>query len=307
MSIAIIGDSYAKGYLLPREQDRWSTLFCQRAGEVELNLSESGSGYCWPGTGATFPQQAARAVALQPDVVLVTGGHNDSVSDKSEAEIRAAVQLTLDTLRDGLPLARILVISPFWHYLQPSPRILAVAQIVQTEAAARGLRTMTGAMWWRFEQPSWSYGDGHPNEVGHRIIADAVYAWLFGRGVTESFGKFVRETNGDSQFSAPNGANFVTGTIRNARAGRWLVVGKQSMYGSAAGWTFLSANGTRIHQRADVANANSAFPLSQMDTFWHPGGDLTISTGYRTAVGAPWVVGAGSCMVQGSYVERGML
>src|SRR5215212_3919836 len=91
-----IGDSYAQG------SGKWPELVSKAQGWRQVNLGRGGTGYEARLAGAaaqkgcglkecpSFPEMAAVAVKLHPDVVVVAGGRNDRGAD-----IDAAVHETL--------------------------------------------------------------------------------------------------------------------------------------------------------------------------------------------------------------------
>lgn len=299
---AYIGDSYSSGYLLPDTNKRWTTLHAGSTGGSEFNVAVPGSGYTQPGsTGKTFPLQAEQVVAQGADTVWVSGGHNDSVATTvSDAQIQAAIEKTFSTLRFGLPNVEIVAVLPFWHYMQPSERILKVSTWVETIARKYGARIIGGAAWWRVDHREWSYDDGHPNEAGHRIMADIVKT--YGDGEGETFGSFPRLQSSDASFGhTSGGTNLAEGTIFNAQPGLWRVDGTACLYGATPGFIYASGGSTRKTIRADVTA--SPFPIPVRAYIRHAGGDLRIAVGYNPN-GITSVIGNGSTHVEAIRVSK---
>jgi lysophospholipase L1-like esterase len=301
---AYIGDSYSSGYLLPDPAKRWTSLYCKELGETELNVSVPGSGFTQPGaTGKTYPQQAELVVAAGADTVWVSGGHNDSVATTvSDAQIQAAIEKTFSTLRGGLPDATIIAVLPFWHYLQPSERILRVATWVEASARKYGATVIGGAAWWRVDRKEWSFDDGHPNEAGHQLMANVIKSWTCGEIPGETFGSFPRTQATDASFGHSSaGTNLAGGTIFNAQPGLWRIEGTACLYGATPGFLYASGGTTRKTVRADVTN--SPFPFPVVAYIRHTGGDLRIAVGYNPN-GTTSVIGNGSTHVEALRVSR---
>lgn len=301
MKIAFIGDSYSAGYLLSDISKRWTTALCGLSAAVEVNVARSGSGYCFPGTGATFPQQASQIVANHSDVdiVIVAGGHNDSVSSLTLAEIESKVELTFNTLRSGLPTAKIYAMT-YWHYLQPTERIMALDSIITRVSSKFDVDEIKDSLWWRVSRREWSFDDGHPNEAGNNAMASIVNFTLFGDiDSVESYGKFVRPFAQDATFSGE--ANLAEGIVFNAQPGLWRLEGRQTLYGPCGGWHFVSINGSKIAVRGDLSGTPTS--ISRSELVAHAGGDMRITIGYSTANGSATIIGNGTALVEATALN----
>lgn len=84
----------------------------------------------------------------------------------------------------------------------------------------------------------------------------------------------------------------ITGTIANAPAGQYRIDGVVCCYGntSAVGSVFVKGGTTKYSRRWDLPN-NTAISPTCMAIYTHPGGTLTVSTGY-TVVSGTAAVGA---------------
>lgn len=294
--LAIIGDSFGSGYMLPDPSKRWTTLYAAGRGSVEINKAVPGSGYINRGAGATFLQQA-QGIPVDTETVLISGGINDASLNRPNAELEAAVRATLEAVKLAAPSAQVTVISPMWIHSTPSP------QLLQVDAAIRRTLPSTipyveGGPWLRVGRPEWNYYDGHPNERGHAVIAGWIQDNLSGdipRGA--SFADFARPGSADTPFTGIGGVNLAEGTIRDARRGWWQLDGDAVLYGSTAGFLFVSANGKRDAVRSDLA---SLLNYQHDARIYHPGGDLHVTVGYApngqarvlanggTAISAQW-------------------
>ena len=294
--LAIIGDSFGSGYMLPDPSKRWTTIYAASRGAVEVNKAVPGSGYINRGAGATFPQQA-QGIPADTESVLISGGINDASLNRSDAELEAAVRATLEAVKLAAPAAQVTVISPLWIHSTPSPQLLQVDAVIRRTLPST-MRYVEGGPWLRVGRPEWNYYDGHPNELGHAVIAGWIQDSLSGetpRGAT--FADFVRPGTADTPFTGIGGVNLAEGTIRAARRGWWKLEGDAVLYGPTAGFLFVSANGKRDAVRSDLA---LLLNYQHDARFYHPGGDLHVTVGYApngqarvlanggTAISAQW-------------------
>jgi lysophospholipase L1-like esterase len=192
-----IGDSYTAGSGGAGPERSFACLTARTMGWSCRNDGEPGTGYTNAGkfrgtTTASYPARVLRTVSQQEasgvpsgvDVVVVTGGRNDSGSGVPERV--AAAGLTLDRLRVAYPQARIVVVGPFWVDDDVPPSLLAFDAGLRAEAAARHLtfldpvreRWLTTA-----GRARWIDEDGvHPSVAGHQRIAAMLVAGLESAG-----------------------------------------------------------------------------------------------------------------------------
>jgi len=186
-----VGDSYAAGSGGAGVQRSFACLTARSMGWVCRDDGEPGTGYTNAGkvhgaTNDTYPARALRAGpdAGRVDVVVVTGGRNDS---GSSVPVRvAAAGLTLDRLRVTYPDARIVVVGPFWVDDDVPPSLLAFDTGLREAAGARGLTFLDPILerWLTTEQRSrWISADGvHPSVAGHERMAAMMVADLEAAG-----------------------------------------------------------------------------------------------------------------------------
>ena len=200
-----IGDSYAAGSGGAGVRRSFACLTARALGWVCHDDGEPGTGYTNAGKvhGAANDTYAARALGrttapaigpngtaapLDPaavDVVVVTGGRNDSGSPVP-ARV-AAAGLTLDRLRVTYPNARIVVVGPFWVDDDVPPSLEAFDDGLRAEAAARSLTFLDPIRdrWLTTDQRArWIATDGvHPSVAGHQRIAARLVADLAAAGL----------------------------------------------------------------------------------------------------------------------------
>jgi acyl-CoA thioesterase I len=199
-----IGDSYAAGSGGAGAQRSFACLTARALGWVCRNDGEPGTGYTNAGKvhGAAFDTYAQRALraagpggvtsalagasSADVDVVVVTGGRNDS--GQKVPERLAAAGLTLDRLRVTYPEAKIVVVGPFWVDDDVPPSLLDFDAGLRDEARARDLTFIDPIRerWLTTEERSrWISADGvHPSVAGHQRMAAMLVAALEAAGFT---------------------------------------------------------------------------------------------------------------------------
>jgi len=189
-----IGDSYAAGAGLKRGVARWTSVVSAAEGWREVNLGRAGTGYtarppsetCGYARCPDFVRMAFRAVAEQPQVVVVAGGQNDTfLAYHDLASEQSAITATFQTLRAGLPDAIIVAVGPppIWGVTSP---------LLDIESAVREAVETNGGVFVSLLSPSVINSsnllpDGiHAGEEGHAEIASRVMAaldcWMAGGG-----------------------------------------------------------------------------------------------------------------------------
>ncbi len=183
-----IGDAYTAGVGASSGAARWTSLVAAERGWLELNLGRSGTGYlaqpptsvCGYSVCPPFPAMALRAVEEHPDVVVVSGGQNDTILAAGDPWIaREAIASTFATIRAGLPEAEIIGVGPkpIWGV---SDRLLFIEREVR-EAVAAVCGTFVSLIDPGVLQESFMLDNGiHVNDEGHRAIARRVLAAMHG-------------------------------------------------------------------------------------------------------------------------------
>lgn len=179
-TVVFIGDSYAAGSGTSDPARRWTSRLSFNQGWHEVNLAQGGTGYLSkstdPGAAArpNYPEEIAAAVKAKPDVVVVSGGRNDTLLPIDAVE--AATKQFYTDLRAALPKAVVIAVSPVWDASAPPAELAQVAGTVK--ASAEGI----GGTYLDIGQPlagkpQLIIGDKvHPNDKGAAALADATIA-----------------------------------------------------------------------------------------------------------------------------------
>jgi len=170
--VVAIGDSIMDGHGLTPSK-AWPQLIGQATDWQLTDLASDGSGFATPGDdGDTFQDQAAEAVALNPDIVIIAASSNDLDADPDE--VAQATSATFAYLHDALPKARIIALNAFWG-ADPPPAELGLLDTAVEDAAEA-----TGAHYLDIGQPLAGHPelmqfDGvHPTAKGLLVLAAAI-------------------------------------------------------------------------------------------------------------------------------------
>ncbi len=183
-----LGDSYSAGGGASSFTHRWTYLTAVKRGWLEDDMARGGTGYTKTsnssGCGLTYcpsmQEMAVEAVATLPSVVIVCGGRNDlTMYHQNPALERQAIADTFAILRNGLPNATIVALTPMWDDTTPTPSFLEMDAWIQDAAAANGAVFVGGAETWLVGHPEWMFSDHiHPNDAGHLALANRLLAVL---------------------------------------------------------------------------------------------------------------------------------
>ena len=187
---AFIGDAATAGEAASSPEVRWTRLVSEQLGWREANFGRSGTGYATIGTAEEcgrptcppYAQLVDQAAALDPAVVVVSGGQSDWFAYESDARtLTTAVDDLFDALEERLPRSRIVVVGPA---LAPGAEHQATVRridgAVRDAAAARELQYVSllapeNVLAGRDVVS----GDRYlPNDAGHEAIAARVASAL---------------------------------------------------------------------------------------------------------------------------------
>lgn len=177
-----IGDSYAQGTGASSPAKRWTTVLSQEAGWSEQNLGRGGTGYVTTadvnGCGLTYcpnyQQMVQRAIDLDPDIVVVSGGQNDfGAWQQDSSRVVAAIDQVYRGLRRALPRVTIYAVGPSTTGGVSGPVVGMDAAV--RAAAAREDAHYVSLIDPNVIEPSMVVADGgHVDDAGHQAIARRV-------------------------------------------------------------------------------------------------------------------------------------
>jgi lysophospholipase L1-like esterase len=219
--VLFLGDSIAWGTGASAPERRFTSLLLTRLnargnGRFEgVSLAVRGSALVdrdWRPRDSTHPHGLARAIALDPDIVVIAHGSNDNAFGHSLGEFLWAYRDSVRALRRALPDARIVctTVAPRWDSLATDDDWLNRANVGIQEIAALE-RTLLARGHAKLRGRRELFPDGiHPDDEGHRLLAESVLEALAGEVQTPQ--RF------DLAFSGP-GRHRIAGYTIEAHAG----------------------------------------------------------------------------------------
>jgi lysophospholipase L1-like esterase len=182
-TVAFMGDSYSAGAGSSGYNASFTTLLSAYEGWRSTNFAYGGTGYvtsaerngakaCAATYCPSYPQVIAKVKAINPTIVVVSGGRNDL--GKPEAQLEKGVPTFYKALRAALPHARIYATSPLYDTRSAPAQLSEIANLVRSSV------TSCGGVYLDIGQPLHGRtdrisGDGvHPNDLGHAAIAQAI-------------------------------------------------------------------------------------------------------------------------------------
>jgi lysophospholipase L1-like esterase len=193
--VMVLGDSYSAGLAgIPAEQ----TYAADAARRLKWQVIIAGyerTGFVAPGKirktfGMLFAEQLAWRPA--PDMIVVSGGHNDW--SHAFEEVRAAARQLLTGIKRRWPATTIVLMGPLWGS-DPPPKGLQVRDALADVAGELRVpfidplaeQWITGDIHSGIgNAPAYIRGDGtHPNPAGNRYFADRFVADLRKLGLTQ--------------------------------------------------------------------------------------------------------------------------
>jgi lysophospholipase L1-like esterase len=172
--VAFYGDSYTLGVGASSAAGRWSTIICAERGWREFNPSINGLGFVRNRRNFGDGDLPSQIIASNPDIVFVTMGLNDNFGFATDADrIRLQISTDLEYLRLALPMARFIVVEPFWYTDDRPDSLSVITGWVKAAAEFIDADYIVGASHWLEHHPEWMADDGlHPNDEGYRQMAE---------------------------------------------------------------------------------------------------------------------------------------
>jgi hypothetical protein len=167
-----LGDDYTAGVGASASDKSWTHLVAQSLALTPTIVGEPGAGYALPSPQhRNYLALVDAAVAAHPDVVVVSGGRNDTHDDMSTLRDDAA-QL-FQRLHRRLPGATIIALAPWWGDSAHPKALDEIAAAVRSGVQGVGGTyvdpgdPLTG-------HPGWMRTAADPNDKGYRAIANTV-------------------------------------------------------------------------------------------------------------------------------------
>lgn len=179
-----IGDSYTAG--VGGTAGGFAPAVAKVKGGAFESLGRGGTGYitnteqsardaqnaCARDYCESFAEMIEPAVALDPDVVIVSGGRNNARSE--EDDLRESISAFYRDIRSRLPEARIIATSPLWDASTPPSSITRIAEIVRESVESVGGTYLDLGQPFEGKPEYISDDEVHPNDKGYRLLSEKI-------------------------------------------------------------------------------------------------------------------------------------
>ena len=176
--VVFLGDSWTVGVGATAGQG-YAPLVAEQLGWEYEELGVSGSGYLSPGAAAPYADRIDAAVAVDPDLIVVQGSLNDSRSDPGQLDRAAADTLARLQATAGDGRAVLVIGAPDTPGTDPAV-IERINAAIAAAAGAAGFAFVNPAQenWTDPADPAIWADPLHPNDAGHRLLAEALVPLL---------------------------------------------------------------------------------------------------------------------------------
>jgi lysophospholipase L1-like esterase len=192
--VMFLGDSYSAGLPGVRAEETYAAEAARRLRWQVIIAGREGTGFVAPGQiGKTFGTLFAEQLAWRPapDMIVVSGGHNDW--PHSFELVQTAARRLLSEIKQRWPGTKVVLMGPLWGS-DPPPKGLQVRDALADVAGELRVpfidplaeQWITGDIHSGIgNAQAYIRGDGtHPNPAGNRYFADRFIAALRKHGLT---------------------------------------------------------------------------------------------------------------------------
>ena len=200
--ICCIGDSFLQGYATEGMVTPWGTIIGNLTGATVQNFAEGGIGWSTTGqAGHVFSDlvdSAFSTMGENVDIVIIAGGYNDSMAEKTSAEIATGASNAATKIRQYWPDASVYFFPNIWGngynsagtntYGYPDEEnAKAIKRAMFTRTTGKPINVVMGCWTWLYAntQSGFISSDGvHPLEPGQAIIAHSMLQAMNGQDPT---------------------------------------------------------------------------------------------------------------------------
>lgn len=177
ITLTVMGDSFTEG------PGAFPGKLAERLGwTVRYVDGQGGTGYV--AGPMTYPERIKDLATVRADVLLISGGYNDTwnvvTGTKALTQVKEAVDATLDAA--AIVGERVIIVGPFWTRVEPAPaESYAINDYVHGAALLRGFQ-FVDVLTDNWVTPANRAGiisedDTHPSREGHDYIAERLATW----------------------------------------------------------------------------------------------------------------------------------
>jgi acyl-CoA thioesterase-1 len=166
LTAVAIGDSIMDGHGLTEAQS-WPSVLADSEGWNLTDLASDGTGYVTVGAANdTFAAQADKAVALDPDIVIVAGSSNDLGQDTTA--VQQAEARLVQTISTKLPRARIVAVTT------PPAQLADFDSVVEQSVAGSSGTYLDVGQPLAGRADLMQSDDVHPTAAGQKLLASEI-------------------------------------------------------------------------------------------------------------------------------------
>lgn len=181
LRLGVYGDSISTGWRgISHVDKRWTSIVCRNLGLEEHNFAVNGLGFLTKRDTEQFEKHPLEMVIdSDPQIALIALGANDYPQlPDNENKLRRTMIEDMSRLRDALSDSQVLVVEPYWPFLEEPPRIRRVFDLHAECAEATGLPFVLGQYGVFAADPApFFYPEPdqiHPNDRGHARLAEVM-------------------------------------------------------------------------------------------------------------------------------------